>query len=524
VYFGQLIYPESYVQYVAAHPGINMQWIEQAKQIMSVEKLPHTNGGILDKLHLCDDDMPALNFKCGTKFYDITVFKNSTEDFKLAKQYGKLRAKTHEKYGITSDETEYRATDGKAREKCESAYKACKAKRIKRQYVLLTSKSNTISSPLDLSNNNAASPIILPLQTTSIIAEKKTPTKKRKMNSSNSVAEKKAPKKRKQIHVPAWLEDAQSRIKTVDVPSGSTPGKSLDLRLVEWKRRKSDPITGLISTTLRYLLKEDSVYLQAKHSISVTDLKEELTAAAKRIRLSAARGRWTEEHKAAHGGLSKKQVKTIEHRAAHDGKSEYQVLTEEHKAAHDGKSYEQVLTEQHRAAHDGKSSYQVQTEANGGMSLFNLKDEKYRAAHKGHSEYLVKRILAQVAEKAYSINAQQMEGIKQLTDDDSDFAKALSMLDAMSGTGDAVEDIVEMASSVFNQERPCLLRRKKEGCMAYANKAGLMNIRDWWCEVRSNGHVTGDKVFNPMFGTETDGMMPTYTFDSEYASRYDMCL
>jgi hypothetical protein len=50
-----------------------------------------------------------------------------------------------------------------------------------------------------------------------------------------------------------------------------------------------------------------------------------------------------------------------------------------------------------------------------------------------------------------------MEGSKQLTDDDSDFSKALSMLDASDGTGGVVEDIIEMASSVFNQERPRLL-------------------------------------------------------------------
>jgi hypothetical protein len=57
----------------------------------------------------------------------------------------------------------------------------------------------------------------LPLQTTSNIAEKKTPTKNHKMKSSNSVAGKKATKKRKTFHIPAWLEDAQSRIKTIDI-------------------------------------------------------------------------------------------------------------------------------------------------------------------------------------------------------------------------------------------------------------------------------------------------------------------
>jgi hypothetical protein len=183
--------------------------------------------------------------------------------------------------------------------------------------------------------------------------------------------------------------------------------------------------------------------------------------------------------------------------------SEYQVKSAAYRETHDGHSKKQVLTEQHRAAHDGKSSYQVQTEANDGMSLFNLEDEKYRAAHKGHSKVQVKRILAQVAEQANSINA-QMEGSKQLTDDDSDFAKALSMLDASDGTGGVVEDIIEMASSVFNQERPRLLRRKNEGCMAYGNK-GRSNehSRLVVCEVRKNGHVTGDKVFSPMFGTET---------------------
>jgi hypothetical protein len=187
----------------------------------------------------------------------------------------------------------------------------------------------------------------------------------------------------------------------------------------------------------------------------------------------------------------------------------WQVQTKEHKAAHGGKSRKQVLRVEHKAA-------------NGGMSRFQLDDEKFRAAHKGHSEVQVKKITAQVAEQANSVNA-QMEGTKQLTDDDSDFAKALSMLEAKDGNGDVVEGIVKMASRVFNQERASLLQRKKEGYSAYVNKACLMCATDWWCEVRKNGHVTGNKVFSPMCAeTDADGTTPTYTFTSDYASRYVM--
>jgi hypothetical protein len=74
------------------------------------------------------------------------VFKNSTGDFALGTQYGRLRAKTHVRYAITSVETEYRATDGNARKKCESAYKTCKATRENNKYVLISSKVSDQSS------------------------------------------------------------------------------------------------------------------------------------------------------------------------------------------------------------------------------------------------------------------------------------------------------------------------------------------------------------------------------------------
>jgi hypothetical protein len=71
-------------------------------------------------------------------------------------------------------------------------------------------------------------------------------------------------------------------------------------------------------------------------------------------------------------------------------------------------------------------------------------------------------------------------------------------MEVKDGNGDAVEGIVKMASRVFNRERPRLLRCKKEERFAYVNKACLMNVTDWWCEVRKNGHVTGNKVSSPM--------------------------
>jgi hypothetical protein len=394
VHFGQLICPESYVQYVAAHSDINMPWIAQAKQIMSVEK--PVDAGVLDNLCLCAA-MPALYLWCNrTKFYDLRAFKTPKGDYTLAKRWGRLTPNGGE-YAIHAQEHEYRATDANAHEKCEREYKECKALRKSNKYVPvpISSKSNTISSPVNLCNNNTASPMILPLQTTSTIAEKTTASKKRKPASS-SVAKKTSAKRCKKV--PDWLGDALSRIKTIDISA------SLDNRLVAWKLR-----ADWGDTTVRYLSTEDSADLQTTHRINIGDLKKQLAAEMQR--------RKTKAHREANGGKSESQVNSVEYRRrykeANGGKSEYEVKTAVYKEANGGMSEYLVESANYKEANGGMSECQVKTakykEANGGMSEFQVKSEEYRLTHDGHSKIQVERVLAQVAEQANSINV-QLEG------------------------------------------------------------------------------------------------------------------